>query len=206
MPPVSRSSCASAPMAATTKCWPLPLPTRPAITASPARPARLTMLSTMSSSPGAKALWPTGTRSHHLPFGQQFHRAVGRDVRCAAAASGSVISLPTALQWKARRSGETYRRLCICKGKQLQGRARQRQPGHGHRFMLPQGSLPDGSYQAVVQVRDAIVGYGQSQGAVPIHGRQGSERRAEPEPELRPGQGPDNRFGGRRPTGLPSCR
>jgi uncharacterized repeat protein (TIGR01451 family) len=73
-----------------------------------------------------------------------------------------VVSLPTPLQWKARRSGETYRIFVYSKGDTSKTVLDSGSLGMGTAFTLPQGSLPDGSYQAVVQVRDAIVGYGQS--------------------------------------------
>ena len=76
---------------------------------------------------------------------------------------GSVVSLPTSLQWKARRSGETYRVFVYAKGDLSKTVLDSGSLGMGLEFPLSPGSLPEGSYEAVVQVRDAVVGYGQSQ-------------------------------------------
>jgi uncharacterized repeat protein (TIGR01451 family) len=77
--------------------------------------------------------------------------------------AGSVISLPQSLQWKARRSGETYRVFVYGQGNTTKAVLDSGSLGMGTEFLLAQGALADGTYEAVVQVRDAVVGYGQSQ-------------------------------------------
>jgi uncharacterized repeat protein (TIGR01451 family) len=77
--------------------------------------------------------------------------------------AGSIISLPSSLQWKARRSGETYRVFVYSEGKTDKAVLDSGSLGMNTEFPLVQGALPEGKYEAVVQVRDAVVGYGQSQ-------------------------------------------
>jgi uncharacterized repeat protein (TIGR01451 family) len=77
-------------------------------------------------------------------------------------APGTSVSLPTSLQWKARRSGETYRVFIYAQSDTSKTALDSGSLGMNTEFALAQGSLPEGNYDAVVQVRDAVVGYGQS--------------------------------------------
>jgi uncharacterized repeat protein (TIGR01451 family) len=78
-------------------------------------------------------------------------------------APGTTVSLPTRLQWNARRSGETYRIFIYAQGDSSKTVLDSGSLGMSTEFALSEGSLQDGAYEAVVQVRDAVVGYGQSQ-------------------------------------------
>ena len=75
----------------------------------------------------------------------------------------ATIALPASLTWKARRSGETYRVFVYAQGDTGKAVLDSGSLGMGTEFQLSQGSLQEGDYEAVVQVRDAVVGYGQSQ-------------------------------------------
>ncbi|HUP28457.1 MAG TPA: hypothetical protein VM409_08485 [Chloroflexia bacterium] len=85
------------------------------------------------------------------------------DVSLLEPAAGAAIGLPGKLSWKGRRSGETYRVFVYAKGKIDKVVLDSGSLGTGTSFTVPEGGLADGTYEAVVQVRDAVVGYGQSQ-------------------------------------------
>ena len=75
---------------------------------------------------------------------------------------GASLTLPTVLQWQARRSGETYRVFVYAAGQTDKAVLDSGSLGMKTEFQIADGALPNGSYEAVVQVRDAVVGYGQS--------------------------------------------
>lgn len=68
-----------------------------------------------------------------------------------------------AIKWKARRAGETYRLFVYSAGKTDKPVVDSGSLGSNTEYSLSDGSLPEGKYEAVVQIRDAVVGYGQSQ-------------------------------------------
>ena len=85
------------------------------------------------------------------------------DVELAGPAAGTSLTLPGTLSWKGRRSGETYRVFVYAKGKIDKVVLDSGSLGPSTSFTIPAGGLAEGEYEAVVQVRDAVVGYGQSQ-------------------------------------------
>ncbi len=85
------------------------------------------------------------------------------DIELAGPAAGTSIALPGTLLWKARRSGETYRVFVYAKGKIDKVVLDSGNLGASTSFTIPSGGLAESEYEAVVQVRDAVVGYGQSQ-------------------------------------------
>lgn len=85
------------------------------------------------------------------------------DIELSQPQAGTSLALPGTLSWKARRSGETYRVFIYAKGKIDKVILDSGSLGPGTSFTIPAGGLAEGEYEAVVQVRDAVVGYGQSQ-------------------------------------------
>jgi uncharacterized repeat protein (TIGR01451 family) len=75
----------------------------------------------------------------------------------------ATVALPVTLHWKARKMGETYRLFVYTEGTTDKPVLDSGTLGTGTEFALAEGSLPDGKYEALVQVRDTVVGYGQSQ-------------------------------------------
>src|SRR4051794_36648391 len=73
------------------------------------------------------------------------------------------LALPGSLRWKARKVGETYRVFIYASGKLDKAVLDSGSLGTGTELALPDGGLPAGKYEAVVQVRDVVAGYGQSQ-------------------------------------------
>ncbi|MFL5732959.1 MAG: DUF11 domain-containing protein [Chloroflexia bacterium] len=85
------------------------------------------------------------------------------DVELQAPAANAALPLPGTLTWKARKMGETYRVFVYEAGKTDKALLDSGSLGTGTEFPIPEGSLTNGKYEAVVQVRDVIAGYGQSQ-------------------------------------------
>lgn len=85
------------------------------------------------------------------------------DVELGGPAQNSTLTLPGKLQWKARRMGETYRVFVYAAGKLDKPVLDSGSLGTGTEFSIGEGGLQPGSYDAIVQVRDAVAGYGQSQ-------------------------------------------
>ena len=85
------------------------------------------------------------------------------DVELAEPAQNAAVKLPVTLKWKSRKMGETYRVFVYADGKTDKPVLDSGSLGTGTEYMLAEGSLPDGKYEALVQVRDTVVGYGQSQ-------------------------------------------
>ncbi|HYP20422.1 MAG TPA: hypothetical protein VEY08_10130, partial [Chloroflexia bacterium] len=118
------------------------------------------------------------------------------DVELVDPGQGATVSLPATLTWKARRSGETYRIFVYAAGNTGKVALDSGSLGTNTQFTIAEGVLPDGAYEAVVQVRDAVVGYGQSQsrfhftiGKIAVENGQGAAPGVEP---VAPGGQPEN--------------
>jgi uncharacterized repeat protein (TIGR01451 family) len=85
------------------------------------------------------------------------------DVAISGTVKDGALSLPGSLTWNARRSGETYRVFIYAQGKADKPALDSGSLGTSTQFSIADGALPEGAYEAIVQVRDAVVGYGQSQ-------------------------------------------
>ena len=97
------------------------------------------------------------------------------DVQIVEPTTGQALSAPGALIWNARTSGETYRVFIYAEGKTDKPALDSGNLGTGTRLDLAEGTLQDGKYDGVIQVRDAVAGYGQSRsrfsftiGAAPV--------------------------------------
>jgi uncharacterized repeat protein (TIGR01451 family) len=85
------------------------------------------------------------------------------DVQLIAPLADQPLSLPGELTWNARSSGETYRLFIYAEGKMDKPVLDSGNLGTGTSYTVGEGGLPDGKYEGIVQVRDAVSGYGQSQ-------------------------------------------
>lgn len=85
------------------------------------------------------------------------------DVPLVEPASGSDIAPGGAIKWKARKAGETYRLFIYAQGKTDKAVLDSGSLGSSTEYTLSEGSLGEGKYEGVVQIRDAVLGYGQSQ-------------------------------------------
>ena len=85
------------------------------------------------------------------------------DVQLILPKEGENIGLPSKLAWQARRSGETFRVYVYDAANLGKALLDSGSLGMNNEYALPDGSLAPGNYEAVVQVRDAVVGYGVSQ-------------------------------------------
>lgn len=85
------------------------------------------------------------------------------DVEVVRPAQNATLSLPGKLEWNARRMGETYRVFVYAAGKYEKPVIDSGSLGTGTEFSISEGALQPGQYEAIVQVRDAVAGYGQSQ-------------------------------------------
>ncbi len=85
------------------------------------------------------------------------------DVSLVNPVETQALALPHSLVWQARTSGETYRIFIYANGKTDKPLLDSGSLGTGTHFDITEGSVPDGKYEGVVQVRDAVSGYGQSQ-------------------------------------------
>lgn len=83
------------------------------------------------------------------------------DVALVEPAAGSTVSPGSKIRWKARRAGETYR-LYIYPAGGDKPVVDSGSLGSGTEYTLGDGGLAEGKYEAIVQVRDAVVGFGQS--------------------------------------------
>src|SRR4051812_47259813 len=97
------------------------------------------------------------------------------DVELASPEQNATVQLPATLKWKARKTGETYRIFVYADGKTDKPLLDSGSLGTNTEFTIGEAGLADGKYEAVVQVRDTVVGYGQSQsrfrfsvGAAPV--------------------------------------
>jgi uncharacterized repeat protein (TIGR01451 family) len=85
------------------------------------------------------------------------------DIEIIEPAQGATLDLPATLRWKARRAGETYRVFVYAQGTPDKIALDSGSLGTSAEFTIPLAGLPEGKYEAIVQVRDAVAGYGQSQ-------------------------------------------
>lgn len=85
------------------------------------------------------------------------------DVQLVEPALDAGIQGAATIKWKARRAGETYRLFVYSAGKTDKPLVDSGSLGSNTEYSLSNGSLLEGKYEAVVQIRDAVVGYGQSQ-------------------------------------------
>ncbi len=85
------------------------------------------------------------------------------DVALILPKEGDKIVLPSKLVWKARRAGETFRVYVYDAANLGKALLDSGSLGMNTEYALPEGALAPGDYEAVVQVRDAVVGYGVSQ-------------------------------------------
>jgi uncharacterized repeat protein (TIGR01451 family) len=85
------------------------------------------------------------------------------DVQLSRPLADQPLSLPGQLAWNSRSSGETYRLFIYAQGKTDKPVLDSGSLGTGTSYDISEGGLPDGKYEGIVQVRDAVAGYGQSQ-------------------------------------------
>lgn len=83
------------------------------------------------------------------------------DVQLVEPTSGATIAPGGAIKWKARRAGETYRLFIYTEGKNDKPAVDSGSLGSNTEYSLS-GGLAEGNYEGVVQIRDAVLGYGQS--------------------------------------------
>ena len=84
------------------------------------------------------------------------------DVVLVEPAAGATVGPGSKLKWNARRAGETHRLYIYAVGQGDKPVVDSGKLGGSPEFMLGDGGLADGQYEAIVQVRDAVVGYGHS--------------------------------------------
>src|SRR5436190_11256700 len=85
------------------------------------------------------------------------------DVELVEPGQNVSLPLPGSLKWKARKMGETYRLFVYTAGNNDKPVLDSGSLGTSTEFTIPEGGLPAGKYEGVVQVRDVVAGYGQSQ-------------------------------------------
>ncbi|HST05099.1 MAG TPA: hypothetical protein VLQ48_10220 [Chloroflexia bacterium] len=85
------------------------------------------------------------------------------DVSLLYPQAGANLTLPDKLTWKARRAGETFRVSVYEAGKLDKSVLDSGSLGMNITYNILDGSLAPGTYEAVIMVRDAVVGYGVSQ-------------------------------------------
>ncbi|MEO5953947.1 MAG: hypothetical protein ABIQ44_15900, partial [Chloroflexia bacterium] len=85
------------------------------------------------------------------------------DVALLSPKDGGQVSLPAKVIWLARRSGETFRVYVYSAVDMSKAILDSGSLGMNTEYALPDGSLAPGSYEAVIQVRDSVVGIGISQ-------------------------------------------
>ncbi|HEY0069863.1 MAG TPA: hypothetical protein VGE04_07845, partial [Chloroflexia bacterium] len=84
------------------------------------------------------------------------------DVALVEPAAGGTISPGSKITWKPRRAGETYRLYIYAVGQGDKPVVDSGKLGGNTEYTLPGGGLAEGQYEAIVEVRDAVVGYGHS--------------------------------------------
>lgn len=85
------------------------------------------------------------------------------DVILTGPAQAASVTLPAKFSWNSRRMGETYRLFIYAEGKLDKPVLDSGSLGTGTEFDVAESALQPGTYEGVVQVRDAVAGYGQSQ-------------------------------------------
>ncbi|MDQ5824175.1 MAG: hypothetical protein M3441_08175 [Chloroflexota bacterium] len=84
------------------------------------------------------------------------------DVVLVEPAAGGTVAPGSKLKWKARRAGETYRLYIYAAGQGDKPVVDSGSLGAGTEYTLGEGGLAEGKYEAIVQVRDAVIGFGHS--------------------------------------------
>lgn len=84
------------------------------------------------------------------------------DVVLTEPATGATVAPGSKIKWQARRAGETYRLYIYSAGQGDKPVVDSGRLGANSEYTLGEGGLPEGQYEAIVQVRDAVVGYGYS--------------------------------------------
>ncbi|HEX8597715.1 MAG TPA: hypothetical protein VF952_04280 [Chloroflexia bacterium] len=84
------------------------------------------------------------------------------DVTLVEPAAGGTVAPGSKLKWKARRAGETYRLYIYAAGQGDKPVVDSGSLGAGTEYTLGEGGLAEGQYEAIVQVRDAVIGFGHS--------------------------------------------
>ncbi|HEX8229741.1 MAG TPA: hypothetical protein VF826_10570 [Chloroflexia bacterium] len=84
------------------------------------------------------------------------------DVVLVEPAVGATVAPGSKLKWKARRAGETYRLYVYAAGQGDKPVVDSGSLGAGTEYTLGEGGLAEGQYEAIVQVRDAVIGFGHS--------------------------------------------
>lgn len=106
------------------------------------------------------------------------------DVALLTPKAGANLTLPGKLTWLARRSGETFRVSVYEAGKLDKSILDSGSLGMNTAYNILDGSLAPGSYEAVVGVRDAVVGFGVSQQHFTFTVGSGGSTNAQPTPGL----------------------
>jgi uncharacterized repeat protein (TIGR01451 family) len=109
------------------------------------------------------------------------------DVALLSPQIGSDLTLPGKLTWQARRSGETFRVSVYEAGKLDKSVLDSGSLGMNNSYSILDGSLAPGSYEAVIMVRDAVVGYGVSQQHFQFTVGSGGSTAAQPTPGVSSG-------------------
>ncbi|HVF99332.1 MAG TPA: hypothetical protein VND68_05805, partial [Chloroflexia bacterium] len=84
------------------------------------------------------------------------------DVVLVEPAGGATVGPGSKLKWNARRAGETYRVYIYAAGQGDKPVVDSGKLGGSAEYTLGDGGLAEGQYEAIVQVRDAVIGYGNS--------------------------------------------
>lgn len=84
------------------------------------------------------------------------------DVALVEPAPGGIVGPGSKIKWKARRAGETYRLYIYAAGQGDKPVVDSGSLGGGTEYTLGEGGLAEGKYEAIVQVRDAVIGFGHS--------------------------------------------
>jgi uncharacterized repeat protein (TIGR01451 family) len=109
------------------------------------------------------------------------------DVALLSPKPGTDLALPGKLTWIPRRSGETFRVSVYEAGKLDKSILDSGSLGMNATYSILDGSLAPGSYEAVVGVRDAVVGFGVSQQHFQFTVGAGGSTNAQPTPGLSSG-------------------
>jgi len=131
------------------------------------------------------------------------------DVALLSPKDGAQIGLPSKLIWQARRSGETFRVYVYNAADMGKPILDSGSLGMNSEYALLDGALAPGSYEAVIQVRDAVVGYGVSQSHFRfsvVANTGGAGTNAEPTPELDEGGAIPETQPATAPTAVPAVQ
>lgn len=104
------------------------------------------------------------------------------DVALVEPGAGSTVAPGSKIRWKARRAGEAYRLYIYAEGSDKPV-VDSGSLGSGTEYTLGDGGLAEGQYEAIVQVRDAVVGFGQSRARFQFAIGKATPPTEQPEPE-----------------------